>query len=100
MKKLEVTIYMGFQDQFEILLEEEGVEEYLISPKVLGRLKGADPKMNTHVWPGYLMTYHFCAEEKKYARLKERIMEIKEEWTKEGFMTTVTNVQERIGCKL
>ena len=100
MKKLEVTIFMGFQDQFEKLLEEEGVEECLILPKVLGRLKGADPKMDTHIWPGYLMTYCFCADEKKYARLKERFMEITDAWIKEGFMTTVTNVKERIGCKL
>jgi len=100
MKKAEVIIYMGLQDQFEEVLREEGIDEYIIVPKVLGRLKGSNPKMDTHTWPGYFLLYHFCVEDEKYGAFREKLYGFEDDWEKEGFLATIYEIEERCGGRL
>jgi hypothetical protein len=100
MKQIEVVIYMGLRDQFQEILEEEGIEEYFEIPKVVGKLRGTEPKFDTHVWPGYFVQFRFCLEEKKYKSFRKRIEEKKEEWIHEGFLVTVEEIEERCGGSL
>jgi len=97
MKQIEVVIFMGLQDQFQNILEEEEVDEYFITPKVIGKLAGTDPRLNTHVWPGYFVHYKFCLEDKKYENFRRRIEENKNAWISEGFLLTVNEIEERCG---
>ena len=100
MKKVEIIIYMGLQDQFEEVLKEENIDEYIIIPKVLGKLKGADPKMDTHTWPGYFLQYRFCINDEQYETLRKKIYDFEREWEKEGFLATIWEIQERCGGRL
>jgi|GEM_PF-1648458 len=97
MKEIEVIIYMGIKERFEKVLEEEKIEEYIIAPKVLGRIKGSDPRLDTHVWPGYFITYCFCMEDGRYEDFRERLFQMERDWEKEGFLATVRKIEERCG---
>jgi len=97
MKKVEVIIYMGLQEQFEEVLKEEGIEEYIIVPKVLGKLKGSNPKTDTHTWPGYFLLYSFCVEDEKYEAFREKLYGLEDDWEKEGFLATIWEIDERFG---
>lgn len=97
MKQVEVVIFMGLQDQFREVLDEEKVEEYFMIPKVTGRLSGTDPKLDTHIWPGYFVQYKFCLDEKKYENFRRNIEKKKDAWTREGFLLIVNEIQERCG---
>ena len=97
MKQIEVVIFMGLQDQFQEILEEEKVDEYFMVPKVIGKLGGTDPKLNTHVWPGYFVQYKFCLDDDKYGNFRKKIEGKKDTWTKEGFLLTVREIEERCG---
>lgn len=94
MKKVEIIIYMGLRDQFEDVLKEEGIDEYVIIPKVLGRLKGSDPKMDNHLWPGYFFLYRFCLDNEQYESLRERIYNLEDDWENEGFLATIWEIDE------
>lgn len=100
MKQIEVVIFMGLRDQFQEILEEEGIEEYFEIPKVIGKLGGTDPKLDTHIWPGYFVLYRFCLEGKKYKTFKEKMEEKKRDWVHEGFLVTVEEIEERCGGSL
>lgn len=95
MKKLEIIIYMGLQDQFEEVLKEESIDEYIMIPRVLGRLKGREPNMDSHLWPGYFLFYCFCMEDDRYENFRERLLEVKKDWGEEGFLATVGEIEER-----
>ena len=97
MKQIEVVIFMGLQDQFQEILEEEKVDEYFMVPRVIGKLRGTAPKLNTHVWPGYFVKYEFCLDDKKYEGFRKRVEKNKDIWIKEGFLLTVKEIQERCG---
>jgi len=97
MKKVEVIIYMGLQEHFEKVLKEEGIEEYIIVPKVLGKLKGSNPKTDTHTWPGYYLLYRFCVPNEQYEGFRERLYGLEDDWEKEGFMATIWEIDERCG---
>ncbi len=97
MKQIEVVIFMGLQDQFQEILEEEKVDEYFMNPKVIGKLKGTDPKLDTHIWPGYFAHYEFCLDDKKYESFRRRIEKNKDTWINEGFLLTVKEIEERCG---
>ena len=97
MKQIEVVVFMGLQDQFQSILEEEKVDEYFMVPKVIGKLAGTDPKLNTHVWPGYFVQYKFCLDNKKYESFRRRVEVKKQDWIKEGFLLTVNDIEERCG---
>ena len=97
MKQIEVVVFMGLQDQFQSILEEEKVDEYFMVPKVIGKLAGTDPKLNTHVWPGYFVQYKFCLDNKKYESFRRRVEGKKQDWIKEGFLLTVNDIEERCG---
>jgi hypothetical protein len=100
MKQIEVVIFMGLQDQFQKILEEEKIDEYFMTPKVIGKLKGTAPKLDTHIWPGYFVQYKFCLDDKKYGSFRKKIEKVKDTWTSEGFLLTVNNVEERCGGSL
>lgn len=97
MKQIEVVIYMGLEDQFQSVIEEEKIDEYFIIPRVIGKLRGTDPKLDTHVWPGYFVNYRFCLNDEKYESFRKKIEGVKEEWIKEGFLLTVREIEERCG---
>jgi hypothetical protein len=97
MKQIEVVIFMGLHDQFQEILEEEKVDEYFMVPRVVGKLAGTDPKMDTHVWPGYFVQYKFCLGDKKYEAFRRRVEKNKDTWIKEGFLLTVKEIEERCG---
>jgi len=97
MKQIEVVIYMGLEDQFQEVLEEEKVNEYFMVPKVIGKLKGTDPKLDTHIWPGYFAQYKFCLDDKDFESFREKIEGKKQDWIKEGFLLTVKEIEERCG---
>jgi hypothetical protein len=97
MKQIEIVIFMGLQDQFQNILEKEKIDEYFMTPKVIGKLKGTDPKLDTHIWPGYFVQYKFCMDDKKYGSFRKRIERFKDDWTSEGFLLTVNDIEERCG---
>lgn len=97
MKQIEIVIFMGLQDQFQEILEGEKVDEYFMTPKVIGRLKGTNPKLDTHIWPGYFVHYKFCLDDKKYESFRRRVEERKQDWIKEGFLLMVKEIEERCG---
>jgi hypothetical protein len=97
MKQIEIVIFMGLQDQFQKILEEEKIDEYFITPKIIGKLRGTEPKFDTHIWPGYFVQYKFCLDDKKYGSFRKKIEKVKNTWTSEGFLLTVNNVEERCG---
>ncbi len=100
MKQIEVVIFMGLQNQFQEILEEEKVDEYFMTPRVIGKLKGTNPKLDTHIWPGYFVQYKFCLDDKKYVSFRKRIEKLKDTWVKEGFLLMVNDVEERCGGRL
>jgi hypothetical protein len=100
MKQIEVVIFMGLQDQFQSILEEEKVDEYFMTPKVIGKLRGTEPKLDTHIWPGYFAQYKFCLNDKKYEGFRKRIEKVKDNWVKEGFLVIVNDIEERCGGSL
>jgi hypothetical protein len=97
MKQIEVVIFMGLQDQFQEILEEEKVDEYFMTPKVIGKLKGTDPKLDTHIWPGYFVNYKFCLDDKDFESFRKKIEKNKDAWIHEGFLLTVKEIEERCG---
>jgi hypothetical protein len=97
MKQIEVVIYMGLQDRFQEVMEEEKIDEYFITPRVIGKLRGTDPKLDTHVWPGYFVHYKFCLDDKKFESFRNKIEAKKDEWVREGFLLTVNEIKERCG---
>ncbi|MEJ2306412.1 MAG: hypothetical protein P8Y62_07545 [candidate division WOR-3 bacterium] len=97
MKQIEVVIYVGLEDQFREVIEQEKIDEYFITPKVIGKLRGTEPKLDTHVWPGYFVQYKFCLEDKAFESFRKKIEGEKEDWIKEGFLLTVREIEERCG---
>lgn len=97
MKQIEIVIYMGIKERFEEFLDEYDIEEYIIIPRVHGKIKGASPKMDTHVWPGYFILYRFCMKDDDFKNFREGMLKREEEWEKEGFMATVKSIEERCG---
>ncbi|MEO0293232.1 MAG: PG0541 family transporter-associated protein [candidate division WOR-3 bacterium] len=97
MKQIEIIIFMGLEDQLQSILEEEKIDEYFIIPKVIGKLKGSEPKLDTHIWPGFFVQYKFCLEDKKYESFRKKIEKKKKDWIKEGFLFTVRKIEERCG---
>ena len=97
MKQIEVVIYVGLEDQFREVIEQEKIDEYFITPKVIGKLRGTEPKLDTHVWPGYFVQYKFCLEDKDFKSFRKKIERDKEDWIKEGFLLTVREIEERCG---
>lgn len=97
MKQIEVVIFMGLKDQFQEILDIEKVDEYFMTPKVIGKLAGTDPKLDTHVWPGYFVQYKFCLDDKKFESFRKKVEEKKQDWIKEGFLLMVKEIEERCG---
>ena len=97
MKQIEVVIYVGLEDQFREVIEQEKIDEQFITPKVIGKLRGTEPKLDTHVWPGYFVQYKFCLEDKDFKSFRKKIERDKEDWIKEGFLLTVREIEERCG---
>jgi hypothetical protein len=97
MKQIEAVIYMGLEDQFQEVIEQEKIDEYFVTPRVIGKLRGTDPKLDTHVWPGYFAHYKFCIDDEKYESFRKRVEDKKDEWVKEGFLLMVNEIEERCG---
>ncbi|MCK4525807.1 hypothetical protein KAW18_00435 [candidate division WOR-3 bacterium] len=97
MKRIECIIYTGIEDQFLEVLEQEQIVEYVMIPRAIGRLKSSEPRMDSHIWPGYFLIYKFCMEDERYERFRPCLKKMLRDWGKEGFMATVEQIEEICG---
>ncbi len=73
MKMIYCTYNVSVTDEMQKILQELEIENYQIFENILARTSGADPRLNTPVWPG--MNNSVLIQRQQTSDLQERIQQ-------------------------
>lgn len=96
MKMFQIICDSGFEDYLVENLEKIGAKYFTKIEKALGRGSSSEPHMDSHIWPGFHVLYFVAVENEKYEKVKEVLLEIKENLKGKGFKVFVYDVFETI----
>ena len=96
MKLLEICVNVGIQKELKDILIKNGVDQFIVIPKAVGKLKNSEPMEDDHIWPGYFVIYDVPVDEKKLESLKGSLDAFKKRYKNEGVCVIIQEIEEMI----
>ena len=94
MKLVLLVFNAAIEDQVLARLTELGGQSFTVVPKVFGKGTRSEPRMDTHVWPGYHRLYLLALDEGEWSRVRPFLQELSRAQAEEGFRTFVLSLEE------
>lgn len=96
MKLLEICVNVGVQKELKDLLVKNGVDQFIVIPKAVGKLKNAEPMEDDHIWPGYFVIYDVPIDEKMLESLKGSLDAFMKKYKNEGVCVMIQKIDEML----
>ncbi len=96
MKLLEICVNVGIQKELKDILIRNGVDQFIVIPKAVGKLKNSEPMEDDHIWPGYFVIYDVPVDEKMLESLKGSLNAFKKRYKNEGVCVIIQEIEEMI----
>lgn len=94
MKLVLLVFNAAIEDQILARLEEVGVQSYTLVPKVLGKGSRSEPRMDTHIWPGYHRLCLIALSEDEWTQTRPVLESLSRDQADEGFRAFVLPLEE------
>jgi len=96
MKLLEICVNVGVQEELKDMLIKNGVDQFIVIPKAVGKLKNTEPMEDNHIWPGYFVIYDISIDKKMLGSLRGPLNAFKKKYKNEGVCVMVQEIDEII----
>ncbi len=96
MKLISMFFDAAIEDVVQETLRNNGIDNYVKVPKVLGKLDNCDPLLDSHIWPGYILCYLIPMESLQLEEFRPALKELNGKYSNKGFKALLFEAEEII----